>query len=95
MSQDRAHPVGGVDDPRTIQEFDKWFSSERACIRYLQRVRWPDGFRGPACDGGNAWMTARGLLFDRLLQQVVEVDPVVYRRLVAGARRHNMWWSRE
>ncbi len=38
---------------------------------------------------------ARGLLFDRLLQQAVEVDPVVYRRRVAGARRHNMQWSRE
>lgn len=33
---------------------------------------------------------ARGLLFYRLLQQAVEVDPVVYRRLVAGRLNHNI-----
>jgi transposase-like protein len=62
VNQDRPHPVGGVDYPRTIQEFDKWFSSDRACVTYLQRLRWPDGFRCPACGGGSAWMIARGLL---------------------------------
>jgi len=54
------HPIGGVDYPRTLQEFDKWFSSETACIEYLQRVRWADGFRCPQCGGESAWRTARG-----------------------------------
>ncbi len=56
------HPVGGVDYPRTLQEFDDWFSSEAGCIEYLQRVRWPDGFRCPGCGGAKAWLTSRGLL---------------------------------
>lgn len=60
MSQNRAHPVGGVDYPRTLQEFDEWFTSEEACRDYLQRLRWPDGFRCPACAGRRAWMTGRG-----------------------------------
>lgn len=62
VNQDRPYPVGGVDYPRTIQEFKKWFPSEAACAAYLRRLRWPEGFRCPACGAGNAWRTARSLL---------------------------------
>ena len=62
MSQDGRHPVGGVDYPRTLQEFDRLFSSEAACIEYLRRLRWPDGFRCPECGCGRSWTTARALL---------------------------------
>ncbi len=62
MTLNRAHPFGGVDYPRTLQEFDEWFASEEACWDYLQRLRWPDGFRCPACDETRAWKTARGSL---------------------------------
>lgn len=54
--------VGGVDYPRTLQEFDGWFSSEAACLAYLQRVRWREGFRCPNCAGSEAWMTKTGHL---------------------------------
>ena len=56
----RGHPVGGVDYPGTLQEFDAWFPSEGACVEYLQRVRWAEGFRCPQCGGQSAWRTARG-----------------------------------
>lgn len=56
------HPVGGVDYPRTLQEFDKWFPTETACIEYLHRIRWADGFRCPQCGSESAWPTARGHL---------------------------------
>ena len=36
-------PVGGVDYPRTMQEFDEWFADEAACAAYLLRLRWPEG----------------------------------------------------
>jgi len=39
------------DYPRTIQEFESRFSTEEACRAYLVSVRWPDGFRCPACKG--------------------------------------------
>jgi transposase-like protein len=61
VSNDRG-PVGGVDYPRTVQEFDSWFATDKACADYLRRLRWPDGFRCPACGGDKAWTTARGLL---------------------------------
>lgn len=42
-----------------MQEFDKWFPSEDACVAYLFRLRWPDGFVCPACGNTACWMTAR------------------------------------
>ena len=43
------HPVSGVDYPGTFQEFDKWFSSENACLEYVARLRWPEGFVCSVC----------------------------------------------
>lgn len=62
MAEEAAHSVGGIDYPRTLREFDEWFPSETACADYLLRVRWPDGFRCPACGATMAWTTARGQL---------------------------------
>ena len=59
---DDLRPIGGVDYPRTLQEFDAWFPSDAECIAYVRRLRWPDGFRCPACASPKAWLTARGLL---------------------------------
>lgn len=53
------HPVGGLDYPRTILEFDQWFPNEDACISYLMRLRWPTGFVCPACNGCKGWFTSR------------------------------------
>jgi len=54
-------PVGGVDYPRTYQEFRDWFDDEAACREYLAGLRWPDGFCCPRCGGWEAWVTGRGL----------------------------------
>ncbi len=59
---DDPRPIGGVDYPRTLQEFDAWSPSDAECIAYVRRLRWPDGFRCPACASPKAWLTARGLL---------------------------------
>jgi transposase-like protein len=45
-------PVGGIDYPRTFQEFRDWFPNDDACVDYLERLRWPDGFACPECGGG-------------------------------------------
>lgn len=54
------HPIGGVDYPQTLGEFDEWFSSEATCIEFLFRVRWPKGFVCPGCGASAAWRTTRG-----------------------------------
>jgi hypothetical protein len=57
-----AHPVGGVDYPRTFKEFDEWFATDEGCARYLVRLRWPRGYYCPSCDGTKGWLTARRLM---------------------------------
>ena len=43
------------DYPKTIMEFEKNFSTEEACQRYLFKLRWPDGFKCPRCGNKKAW----------------------------------------
>ena len=57
-----SHPVAGRDYPRTLAEFDEWFSSEHACEEFLRRLRWSAGFSCPGCGGLSGWETTRGLI---------------------------------
>ncbi|SPD76245.1 conserved hypothetical protein [uncultured Desulfobacterium sp.] len=43
------HPVSSIDYPGIFQDFDKWFSSENACLEYIAKLRWPEGFVCPGC----------------------------------------------
>ena len=52
-------PLAGVDYPRTLAEFNAWFSDEEACLAYLERLRWPEGFCCPWCASTKAWRLAR------------------------------------
>lgn len=54
-------PVGGRDYPRNQEEFRRFFSTERACILFLARLRWPDGFDCPACGHDRYWLRGDGL----------------------------------
>lgn len=46
--------------PETLLEFEEDFGTEERCRRYLERLRWPKGFRCPRCDHRKAWDTKRG-----------------------------------
>jgi hypothetical protein len=37
-------PTASQDYPRTWSDFMDAFSTEEACARYLERLRWPEGF---------------------------------------------------
>lgn len=50
------------DYPKTILELERRFSTEEACRDYLVRLRWPDGFVCPRCQGTSAWAASRGRL---------------------------------
>ncbi|MBA3748409.1 MAG: transposase [Solirubrobacterales bacterium] len=57
------HPVAGVDYPRNWHELLAWFPDDAACLRYLERLRWGDGFACRFCgavDGG-WWQMGDGL----------------------------------
>jgi len=56
-------PQPGVDYPRSFHELTSWFRDDEACVRYLERVRWGDGFACRFCGavGGDWWAVRRGL----------------------------------
>jgi transposase-like protein len=48
--------------PKTFEEFLEWFQSEEDCRRYLEWIRWPDGFICPRCGSDEFWRTDRKLI---------------------------------
>ena len=62
-SQFAPGPVGGVDYPRTYQEFSSWFRDDVAFVEYLCRLRWPNGFVCPRC--GVKTSATAGTIFHR------------------------------
>ena len=61
MGSAAGRPRGGVDYPRTYQEFRDWFPDDAACLEYLAGLRWPEGFVCPVCGGDRSWRTAKML----------------------------------
>jgi hypothetical protein len=41
--------------PRSLIEFQQRFPDEAACVGYLFKARWPDGFVCPGCGISRAW----------------------------------------
>jgi hypothetical protein len=53
-------PAPGKDYPQTWNEFLDWFATEDACLAYLERLRWPQGFVCPRCGCvGEAYRASR------------------------------------
>lgn len=48
--------------PKIQTEFEARFSTNEACIAYLFRLRWPEGFICPRCHEPKGWPTGRGLV---------------------------------
>ena len=44
-----------LDYPGTWQQFRAWFPDEKSCVAYLERLRWPAGFRCPGCTSDKGW----------------------------------------
>ena len=78
-----ASPVGGVDYPRTWSEFVAWFPDEAACVAFLVRLRWGDGF---VCPG--LWVDA--LLVGEPRARVPGVRPMCEADL--GHGWHDLCW---
>ena len=68
-----ADPVRGVDYPATYQQLQRWFPDNNACLEYLARLRWQDGFVCPACGGEEFWRTGAGLWMCQACQRRTSV----------------------
>lgn len=47
--------------PRTFGEFIDWFRNEEDCLRYLSKLKWPEGFLCRKCGGSKKWQTKKWL----------------------------------
>lgn len=56
----RAAPRAGVDYPGSYVDLRSWFPDDRACLDYLDWLRWPQGFRCPLCLGEQGWKLPDG-----------------------------------
>jgi Transposase zinc-ribbon domain/ISXO2-like transposase domain len=60
------NPTAGLDYPRSWDEFLAFFPDEAACLAYLERLSWPDGFVCTRCGrGGAPWRGSRRRLVCR------------------------------
>lgn len=48
------------DFPATLWQLEQRFSTDQTCRQYLFSLRWPEGFRCPACGGARAWAMRGG-----------------------------------
>jgi transposase-like protein len=49
MTQKANMPISGTDYPKNWDQFTDWFHNEEACLDYLYKLRWPNGFICPRC----------------------------------------------
>ena len=57
------HPRPGIEYPRNWHELLDWFADDEACLRYLEWLRWGQGFTCRFCDAvdGGWWQMRDGL----------------------------------
>jgi transposase-like protein len=44
-------------------DLESRFSTKEACLSYLEKIRWPEGFKCLRCGSDKAWKTKRGTFF--------------------------------
>ena len=82
-------PIAGRDYPSDWPQFLAFFPDEEACRRHLERLRWPGGFRCPACASKEAWRTKRGLWVCRACERQ---SSLTAGTLLAGTRTPLTSW---
>ena len=55
-------PRPGLDYPESWRELLAWFPDDAACLAYLERLRWPEGFVCPVCRERTGWRMGDGLV---------------------------------
>ncbi len=83
--------MAGVDYPRNWHELLAWFPDDAACLRYLERLRWGQGFVCRFCgavDGG-WWQMADGLRRCRACRHETSVTAGT---ILAGTRMPLVSW---
>jgi len=63
-------PIPGKDYPQNWNDFLDWFATEEACLAYLEKLRWTNGFTCPSCGSvAEAYRASRTRLMCRDCQR--------------------------
>ena len=63
-------PIPGKDYPQNWNDFLDWFATEEACLAYLEKLRWANGFVCPSCGSvAQAYRASRTRLMCRDCQR--------------------------
>ena len=86
------HPQAGGRLPAQLDELLAWSPDDAACLRYLERLRWGDGFVCRFCGelGGSYWQMRDGL---RRCSSCRSETSVTAGTIFAGTRRPLVSWS--
>jgi len=69
-----SNPIAGQDYPRDWGQFLDWFHGEEACLEFLEKLRWPQGFVCPRCNQANEpFRASRKRLVCRICRQQCSV----------------------
>jgi len=79
------------DYPKNLIELEQRFSTEQACRDYLCQLRWPEGFRCPACGYSKAWRL-KGDLFKCV--KCGRKSSVIAGTIFDGTRKPLVLWFR-
>ena len=79
------------DYPTTLAEFESRFRTETACLEYMTKLRWPDGFVCPRCGCSDSWQTSRGLWHCRRCSAQTSVTAGT---IFHGSRKPLVLWFR-
>lgn len=81
--------------PENFREFDRIFKDDQACLDFLEKLRWKDGFECQACGGSDFWRQATGLRRCRtcLFDNSVRVGSIYESsRLPLKTWFYAIWW---
>jgi len=81
--------------PRTQTDFEKMFSSEKDCLDYLFKIKFPEGFKCASCGNTKKWINSRNVIvcsYCRTETTVISGTIFHKSRMPLTILFRAMWW---
>lgn len=72
-------------------EFENQFSTEKDCLEFLQKFKWPDGYQCPRCGHCEGWLSARNVMICRKCEHH---NSLTAGTIFHGSRKPLLLWFR-
>ena len=75
----------------TMLEFEEQFGTEKDCLEYLSKFKWPEGFKCPRCGHDEAWISAKEMM---ICQKCEHHNSLTAGTIFHGSRKPLKLWFR-